>query len=199
MVKTIDFIFDFGSPNAYLANQVLPQTAAKHGANINYIPCLLGGIFKLTNNQAPMVAFANVKGKLAYDMLEIQRFIKKHGLNKFQMNPHFPVNTLLLVRGAIAANREGRLDDFITLGLKAMWEDGQKMDDPEVFVKVFTEGGFDGAKILEMTQDQAVKDKLMANTAQAVERGVFGIPTFFIGDKMFFGKDRLGQVEEALS
>ena len=194
MSKTIDFIFDFGSPNAYFSHQVLPKLAAEKGASLNYIPCLLGGIFKLTNNQAPMVAFANVKGKVAYSMIEIQRFIKKHGLTKFQMNPHFPVNTLLLVRGAIAADNDGRLSDYIEIGLKAMWEDGHNMSDPEVFAKVFTEGGFDGTKILAATQDQAIKDKLMANTAKAVERGAFGIPTFYVGDEMFFGKDRIDQV-----
>ena len=194
MSKTIDFIFDFGSPNAYFSHQVLPKLAAEKGASINYIPCLLGGIFKLTNNQAPMVAFANVKGKVAYDMLEIKRFIEKHGLTKFQMNPHFPVNTLLLVRGAIAADKDGRLGDYIEVGLKAMWEDGLNMSDPEVFAKVFTDGGFDGAKLLAATQDQSVKDQLMANTAKAVERGAFGIPTFYVGDEMFFGKDRIDQV-----
>ena len=141
-----------------------------------------------------MVAFANVKGKVAYDMLEIKRFIEKHGLTKFQMNPHFPVNTLLLVRGAIAADKDGRLGDYIEVGLKAMWEDGHNMSNPEVFTKVFTEGGFDGAKLLAATQDQAVKDKLMANTSEAVERGAFGIPTFYVGDEMFFGKDRIDQV-----
>jgi len=198
MSKTIDFIFDFGSPNAYFSYHVLPKLAAEKGAEINYIPCLLGGIFKLTNNQAPMVAFANVKGKVAYDMLEIQRFIKKHSLTKFQMNPHFPVNTLLLVRGAIAADRDGRLDDYIKVGLKAMWEDGQNMSDPQVFASVLTAGGFDGAKILAATQDQEIKDILMANTVQAVERGAFGIPTFYVGDEMFFGKDRIDQVVEAL-
>ena len=194
MTKTIDFIFDFGSPNAYFSHQVLPKLAAEKRASINYIPCLLGGIFKLTNNQAPMVAFANVKGKVAYDMLEIKRFIEKHGLTKFQMNPHFPVNTLLLVRGAIAADKDGRLGDYIEVGLKAMWEDGLNMSDPEVFAKVFTDGGFDGAKLLAATQDQSVKDQLMANTAKAVERGAFGIPTFYVGDEMFFGKDRIDQV-----
>ena len=194
MTKTIDFIFDFGSPNAYFSHQVLPKLAAEKGASLNYIPCLLGGIFKLTNNQAPMVAFANVKGKVAYDMLEIKRFIEKHGLTKFQMNPHFPVNTLLLVRGAIAADKDGRLGDYIEVGLKAMWEDGLNMSDPEVFAKVFTDGGFDGAKLLAATQDKAIKDQLMANTAEAVERGAFGIPTFYVGDEMFFGKDRIDQV-----
>ena len=198
MSKTIDFIFDFGSPNAYFSHQVLPKLAAEKGASINYIPCLLGGIFKLANNQAPMVAFANVKGKVAYDMLEIKRFIEKHGLTKFQMNPHFPVNTLLLVRGAIAADKDGRLGDYIEVGLKAMWEDGLNMSDPEVFAKVFTDGGFDGAKLLAATQDQAVKDQLMANTAEAVERGAFGIPTFYVGDEMFFGKDRIEQVIDEL-
>ena len=199
MTKTIDFIFDFGSPNAYFAYKVLPILAAKKGAQINYIPCLLGGIFKLTGNQAPMMAFAGVKGKNVYMMLEIQRFIAKHGLTKFQMNPFFPVNTLQLMRGAITAHQDGRLEDYISVGLKAMWEDKKNMADTEVFIKVMNEGGFDGAKILERNQDQAVKDALMQNTNDAVARGAFGIPTFYVGDDMYFGKDRIDQVIEALS
>lgn len=199
MSKQIDFIFDFGSPNAYFAHKVLPEMAAKAGATINYIPCLLGGIFKLTGNQAPMMAFAGVKGKNAYMMLEIQRFIAKHSLTKFQMNPYFPVNTLALMRGAIVASEDGRLGAYIDLGLTAMWEDKQKMDDPAVFAEVMNAGGFDGAAIIERSKDQAVKDKLANNTNDAVARGAFGIPTFYVGDEMFFGKDRLEHVIEALA
>ncbi|MCG8694400.1 MAG: 2-hydroxychromene-2-carboxylate isomerase [Minwuiales bacterium] len=196
MPATIDFIFDFGSPNAYLSYRVLPGIAERTGARINLIPCLLGGIFKATGNQSPMTAFGEVKGKLAYERLEMMRFIKKHRLDKFAMNPNFPVNTLMLMRGAVAAEMDGTLDAYVEAGLKHMWEDGLKMDDPDVYADAMTKAGLDGAGLLARTQDPAVKAKLAENTAAAVERGTFGIPTFFVGDEMFFGKDRLGQVEE---
>ena len=199
MTKTVDFIFDFGSPNAYLAYRVLPAILERTGAKMKLIPSLLGGIFKATNNQSPMMAFGGVKGKLEYENLETRRFIKKHGLTDFKMNPHFPVNTLTLMRGAIYAEREGFLDAYVQAGLKAMWEDGQKMDDPEVFVSVMNEAGLDGAAILAGTQAPDAKAGLIANTEAAVGRGVFGIPTFFVGDEMYFGKNTLGEVEAALS
>jgi 2-hydroxychromene-2-carboxylate isomerase len=195
MTVKVDFIFDFASPNAYLSYKTLHDIVARTGAELNIIPCLLGGIFKTTGNQAPMVAFAGVKGKMAYEMLETQRFIEKHQLDDFKMNEHFPVNTLLLMRGAIAAEQEGQLLEYIEAGLKAMWEQSLKMDDPEVFVTALTDAGLDGAKLLEQTQDPVVKAKLVANTEAAVQRGAFGIPTFYVGEEMFFGKDRLGQLE----
>ena len=199
MSKTLDFIFDFGSPNGYFAYKALPPILERTGASLNIIPCLLGGIFKETGNQPPMMAFGKVKGKLAYEQLEIQRFIKKHGLTNFKFNSHFPVNTIMLMRGALVAERDGYLESYIEAGLKAMWEDGLKMDDPDVFVKAMTESGFDGAALLERTQDPDVKAKLVENTAAAVERGSFGIPTFYVGEEMFFGKERLGQIEEELA
>jgi 2-hydroxychromene-2-carboxylate isomerase len=198
MAKTIDFIFDFGSPNAYLAWKVLPGIAARTGATVTLIPSLLGGIFKITGNQAPNQAFGGVKGKLAYEALETKRFVEKHGLKDYRFNPHFPVNTLLIMRGLVAARRAGVGDAYLEAVLKAMWEDGQKMDDPEVVAKVLTAAGLDAKAILEATQDPEVKAELMANTETAATRGAFGIPTFFVGDEMFFGKDRLGQVEEEL-
>ncbi len=196
MTRTIDFIFDFGSPNGYLSWKVLPQIAARTGAKINLIPCLLGGIFKITGNQAPNLAFGNIKGKLAYESLETRRFVEKHGLTKFAFNPHFPVNTLLIMRGLIAAQRQGVGEAYLEAVLKAMWEDGQKMDDPEVAAAVLTAAGLDAKAILEATQDPQVKAELVANTDAAAARGTFGIPTFFVGDEIFFGKERLGQVEE---
>ncbi|MEO0961341.1 MAG: 2-hydroxychromene-2-carboxylate isomerase [Pseudomonadota bacterium] len=198
MTKTVDFIFDFASPNAYLCHKVLPEIAARTGATFNYIPCLLGGIFKATGNQAPMMAFNGIKGKLDYDGLEMQRFIKKHNLSKFAMNPHFPVNTLLLMRGAIAAEMDGRLMEYVDAGVAHMWEEGLKMDDPEVYAEAMTKAGFDGADLLARTQDPAVKQKLVDNTSAAVERGCFGIPTFYVGNEIFFGKERLGQMEEEI-
>jgi len=176
MPATIDFIFDFASPNGYFAYHGLKGVSERTGASVNYIPCLLGGIFKETGNQAPMMAFAGIKGKNEYGMLEIQRFIKKHGLSQFKMNAHFPVNTVTIQRGALVAQQDGRLEEYIAAGLECMWEDNQNM--------------------LERIQDPAIKQKLIDNTAMAVERGAFGIPTFYVGDEMFFGKERLGQVEE---
>ncbi|MBL8554906.1 MAG: 2-hydroxychromene-2-carboxylate isomerase [Phenylobacterium sp.] len=198
MASTVDFIFDFGSPNGYLSWKVLPGMAARKGAAVNVIPCLLGGIFKATNNRSPMEAFGEVKGKLAYESLETQRYVKKHGLSAFRMNPHFPVNTLLIMRGLVAAKRMGVGDRYLETVLSAMWERGLKMDDPEVVKATLDAAGLDGAAIVAATQDPEVKAELVANTEAAVARGVFGIPTFFVGDEMFFGKDRLGQVEEAL-
>ncbi len=199
MAKTIDFIFDFGSPNGYLAWKVLPEITARTGAKVNLIPCLLGGIFKLTGNQAPNLAFGGIKGKLAYESLETKRFVEKHGLKDFRFNPHFPVNTLLIMRGLIAARRMGVGDAYLEGVLKAMWEDGVKMDDPAEVARVLTAAGLDAQAILEATQDAEVKAELMANTEKAAERGAFGIPSFFVGDELFFGKERLGQVEEEVA
>jgi len=196
--KTIEFDFDFGSPNAYLALPPLREIAARHGATVKLIPCLLGGIFKATNNRAPMVAFGEVPSKLAYERLEMERFIARHGLTRFRMNPHFPVNTLLAMRGMVAAQRMGIEDAYVAAVLAAMWEDGEKMDDPEVFVRVLDAAGLDGRGILDRTRDDGVKAELAANTEAAVARGAFGIPTFFVNGEMFFGKDRLAQVEEQL-
>ncbi len=198
MNRTVDFIFDFGSPNAYLAYKVLPGVAARTGATLNLIPCLLGGLFKLTGNQAPMTAFGSVKGKLEYERLETQRFIDKHGLRDFRFNPHFPVNTLLIMRGLLAARRTNVRDAYLETVLKAMWEDGKKMDDAAVVAEVLSTAGLDAKAILDATQDPGIKAELAANTNAAAARGAFGIPTFFVGDEMFFGKERLGQVEEEL-
>ncbi|WP_293611316.1 2-hydroxychromene-2-carboxylate isomerase [Ponticaulis sp.] len=198
MTKTLEFIFDFGSPNAYLAYQIMPDVLACTGAKLKVSPCLLGGIFKATSNQPPMVAFGAVKGKLAYERCEMERFVEKYGLTDFSMNPHFPVNTLILMRGAIYADAKGFLPAYLEAGLKAMWEDGQKMDDPEVFVAVMNAADLPGDEILAATQDPDVKAGLVANTEAAVQRGVFGIPSFFVGDEMFFGKDKLRDAEEEL-
>jgi 2-hydroxychromene-2-carboxylate isomerase len=198
MSKTIDFIFDFGSPNAYLAWKVLPEIAARTHAQVNLIPCLLGGLFKLTGNQAPMTAFGSVKGKLEYERLETQRFIAKHGIRAFHFNPHFPVNTLLIMRGLLAAGRAGVFELYLETVLKAMWEDGKKMDDPTVVAAVLRAAGLEAGGILDAAQDPIVKADLAANTNAAAARGAFGIPTFFVGNEMFFGKERLGQVEEEL-
>ena len=196
--RFIEFIFDFASPNAYLSRKVLPAIAARTGAKIKLIPCLLGGLFKLTGNQAPFSAFAHIKGKLDYEQLELRRFVAKHGLSRFRNNPHFPMNTLMIMRGMVAAERAGVADAYLDAVLAGMWEDGRKMDDPEVIQAVLNEAGLDGRALLEATQNPAVKSELVANTEAAAARGVFGIPTYFVGDEMFFGKERLGQIEDHL-
>lgn len=196
--KTIEFIFDFGSPNAYLAMKVLPPILERTRATLKITPALLGGIFKATGNKPPFVQYAEAPAKMAYERLEMTRFITKHGLTAFNMNPHFPINTLLIMRGAVVAEDEGKLLPYVEAVLKAMWEDGLKMDDPEVVATVLSANGFDGSALLARTHEDGIKAKLVANTEDAVARGVFGIPSFFVGDDLFFGKDRLDQVERAL-
>jgi 2-hydroxychromene-2-carboxylate isomerase len=199
MSATIEFIFDFGSPNAYLAYHALPPILARTGARLIINPCLLGGIFKATGNTAPAVAFAAVKGKLDYEMLEIRRFVARHRLDRFRLNPHFPVNTLMLMRGLVAAREAGVEAAYLEIGLKGLWEEGLKLDDREVLAQRIDSAGLNSASLLAAAQTDRVKLKLADNTAAAVARGVFGIPTFFVGEEMFFGKDRLSQVEEAIA
>ena len=198
MGKTVDFIFDFGSPNGYLCHKVIPEIEARTGATFNYVPALLGGIHKLTNNQPPMIAFGEVKGKLAYEQLETERFVARHNLDAYRFNPHFPVITLLIMRGLIAAEMDGQKMPYIEVVLKAMWEDGLKMDDPDVVAKALADGGLDAERLMARVQEKDVKQKLIDNTNETVARGVFGVPTFFLGDEMFFGKERLGQLEDAI-
>ncbi len=198
MSPTIEFIFDFGSPNAYLAYRALPPILERTGARLVIAPCLLGGIFKATGNQAPMIAFTPIKGKFEYEMLEVRRFVARHRFEKFRLNPHFPVNTLMLMRGLVAAQEAGSGAAYLEMGLEGMWEEGLKLDDREVLARRIDSMGLDSASLLAAAQSDPIKQKLADNTAAAVGRGVFGIPTFFVGGEMFFGKDRLGQVEEAV-
>jgi 2-hydroxychromene-2-carboxylate isomerase len=198
MMPKVEFHFDFGSPNAYFAHEIIPAIEKRTGATFKYVPVLLGGVFKLTNNQAPMVQFKGIKNKLEYQRLETQRFIKKHGLKRFRMNPHFPVNTVQIMRGAVAAEMDGGLPAYVDAVFRHMWEDGRKMDDPEVIRAALDASGLDGTRTLERIQDPAVKDRLLKNTEGSVVRGTFGAPTFFVGEEMFFGKDRLVDVEEEI-
>jgi 2-hydroxychromene-2-carboxylate isomerase len=199
MVSIIpNFLFDFGSPNAYLAHKVIPKIEQRTGAKFAYTPVLLGGVFKATGNRSPMEAFAAIPSKLAYEALETRRFVARHGLGAFRSNPHFPVNTLAIMRGAVAAETLGVFARYVEAVFAAMWEDGRKMDDPAVISGTLAAADLPASRLIELTGDRAVKERLIANTASAVERGVFGSPTFFVGEEMFFGKDRLEQVEEAI-
>ncbi len=198
MSATIEFVFDFGSPNAYLAYRALPPILERTGARLAINPCLLGGIFKATGNKPPMIAFGPIKGKFEYEKLEVRRFIAKHRLAKFRLNPHFPVNTLMLMRGFVAAREAGSEAAYLEMGLEGMWEEGLKLDDRHVLARRLDAAGLDSASLLAAAETDPVKQKLADNTAAAVACGVFGIPTFFVGAEMFFGKERLGQVEEAV-
>lgn len=195
---SVEFHFDFGSPNAYFAHKVIPSIAKRTGAKFAYVPVLLGGVFKLTNNQPPMLAFKDVKNKREYGMLEIERFIAKHGLTKFKMNPHFPVNTVQIMRGAIAAEGDGVLAKYVEAVYRCMWEDGLKMDDQTVIQQALVAAGLDAARLMARVADQDVKDKLLKNTEASVARGTFGSPTFYVGKEIYFGKDSLRDVEEAI-
>ena len=198
MPANAEFLFDFGSPNAFLSHRVIPDIEKRTGAKFDYVPVLLGGIFKATGNQSPMQAFGHIKNKMAYEQLETQRFIRRHKIADFKFNPFFPVNTLNLMRMAVAAQNEGILSKYMDAVFHHMWIAPKKMDDPAVISAALSESGLD-PKLLERAQAPDVKAKLIANTDAAVARGVFGIPTFFVGGEIFFGKDRLRDVEEALA
>ncbi len=195
----VEFHFDFGSPNAYLAHRVIPAIEARTGAHFRYVPVLLGGVFKATGNRSPLEAFAGIRNKLAYDRLETERFIRQHRLDGFRRNPFFPVNTLQIMRGAVAAEIEGGLARYVDAVFHHMWEAPKKLDEPEVIRDALMASGLDGAAVLTASQTPAVKAKLIANTEQSVLRGTFGSPTFFVGDAIYFGKDRLRDVEAAIA
>jgi 2-hydroxychromene-2-carboxylate isomerase len=199
MAPNVEFHFDFGSPNAYFAHRLIGGIEQRTGAKFTYVPILLGGVFKLTNNQPPMVQFKDVKAKQNYQRLEITRFIRKHGLSEFRMNPHFPVNTVQIMRGAIVAEMDAIFAHYVDAVFKLMWEDGTKLDDPDVFRQALDARGLDGGRILARIKDQDVKDALLRNTERSVARGTFGAPTFFVGEEIFFGKDRLCDVEEEIA
>jgi 2-hydroxychromene-2-carboxylate isomerase len=194
----VEFHFDFGSPNAYLSHVVIPRIEQRTGAKFVYVPILLGGVFKLTNNRSPVESFAGIRNKLPYERLETERFIKQHGITNYQFNPFFPVNTLALMRGAVAAQRLGVFERYVDEIFRHMWEQPKDMDDPAVIGAALQESGFDAAKLMALAQDQSVKDELAANTSRSVERGAFGAPTFFVDDEMYFGKNTLREVEEAI-
>ena len=194
----VEFHFDFGSPNAYLSHLVIPEIERRTGVEFEYVPILLGGVFKLTNNRSPAESLAGIKNKLEYERLEMSRFIRRHRITRFRPNPFFPVNTLTLMRGAIAARSLAVFDRYVDEIFRHMWADPKKMDDPSVLSAALEESGLDADRLLELVQTREIKDELLANTERSVERGTFGAPTFFVGDDIFFGKDRLRDVEERI-
>jgi 2-hydroxychromene-2-carboxylate isomerase len=194
----VEFLFDFGSPNAFLCHRVIPAIEARTGVRFDYVPVLLGGIFKATGNQSPATAFAHIRNKPEYERLEVERFVRKHGIKGFGYSPFFPVNTLSLMRGAIAARNLGVFERYVDEMYRHMWVDHKKLDDSSVFAAALTESGFDAARLMAESTSPAVKAELIANTERAVERGAFGSPTFFVDDEIWFGKDRLDEVEQAI-
>lgn len=199
MTATVEFHFDFGSPNAYLSHCVIPEIERRTGARFAYVPILLGGVFKLTDNRPPMDQTAGVKNKPEYAALETARFIRRHKIADYVWNPNFPVNTLRIMRGAVAAEMDGWLDRYVAAVFRHMWEEPKKMDEPEIIASALDEDGIDGAALLARIGDRAVKDRLLANTEASVARGTFGSPTFFVGEEIFFGKDRLADVEAEIA
>ena len=197
VTKTIELVFDFVSPNAYLVWQPLRALAARQGAQIKITPAFLGGMHKLTGNAPPFIRDADVKGKNAYASLEMRRFIAKHGLHRFRMHPKFPFNSVNLLRMLVSLQGDDQIR-FIEALTPAIWEEGLDVSDAAAVAAVLTQAGFDAEALAAKTQDAAIKQALIDNTEKAVERGTFGIPTFFIGEEMFFGKERLGQIEEML-
>jgi 2-hydroxychromene-2-carboxylate isomerase len=194
----VEFHFDFGSPNAYLAHLVVPQIEQRTGAKFEYVPVLLGGVFKLTNNRSPAESLQGIKNKREYQEREMQRFLRRHAIARFAWNPFFPVNTLLIMRGAVAAELEGVFARYVDEVFRHMWAEPKKMDDPEIVRAALEQSGLDAARLLARTQDPQVKDRLLKNTENSVARGTFGSPTFFVGEEIFFGKDRLREVEEEI-
>lgn len=194
----VEFHFDFGSPNAYLAERVLPAIEKRTGVSFAYVPVLLGGVYKATGNMSPFESLRGIRNKPEYNALETRRFIRRHHIATFKPNPFFPVNTLMLMRGAVAAQFENMFEPYFRAAYHHMWEDPKKMDDPEIFRRAFISSGVDIDRLIARVQQDDVKKKLIENTNDAVERGTFGSPTFFVGEEMFFGKDQLRDVEESI-
>jgi 2-hydroxychromene-2-carboxylate isomerase len=198
MSVRVEFHFDFGSPNAYLAHRVVPAIEARTGVRFVYVPVLLGGVFKATGNVSPAVSLRGVKNKGEYAQLEMRRFLARHAINDFAFNPHFPVNTLQIMRGAVAARRLDCFERYVGEVFRHMWAQPKKMDDPAVIEAALLESGLPAAELLALANHPEVKQELIENTERSVARGTFGSPSFYVGDELFFGKDRLREVEEEI-
>jgi 2-hydroxychromene-2-carboxylate isomerase len=194
----VEFHFDFGSPNAFLAEFALPAIEQRTGVKFEYVPVLLGGVYKATGNMSPAESLRGIKNKPEYNALETERFLRRHNITKFRMNPFFPVNTLALMRGAVAAEFEGLFEPYFHAAYHHMWVEPKKMDDPQIFRDAFLSSGLDIDRIIARAQQDDVKKKLIENTNSAVARGTFGSPTFFVGNEIYFGKDSLRDVEDEI-
>ena len=195
MTKTVEFYFDLGSPTTYLAHTQLAKICADTQSELIYIPMLLGGVFKATGNASP----AMIPAKGRYMFLDLDRFAKRYGV-QLRLNPHFPINTLTLMRAVtgIQLHQPQRFAEFVDCLFRALWVEGRNLNDPQTIAAVLTENGFDPQEIMTLCNDESVKATLKENTEAAIKRGVFGAPSMFIGDQLYFGQDRLDFVEEAL-
>jgi 2-hydroxychromene-2-carboxylate isomerase len=198
MAVNAEFHFDFGSPNAYLAHLVLPGMEQRTGVRFAYVPVLLGGVFKATGNVSPAVSLRGIKNKGEYTALETRRFLRAHGITRYAPNPFFPVNTLQIMRGAVAARRLDCFPRYVDEVYRHMWAEPKKMDEPDVIAAALRDSGLPAEELIALSADPAVKQELLENTERSVARGTFGSPTFYVGDEIFFGKDRLREVEEAI-
>jgi 2-hydroxychromene-2-carboxylate isomerase len=198
MVMNVEFHFDFGSPNAYLCHLVIPEIEQRTGIKFAYFPILLGGVFKATNNVSPAVSLKGIKNKPEYQALETRRFVAAHRIPNYERNPHFPVNTLQLMRGAIFAQGTDYFEKYVDEMYRHMWAEPKKMDDVEVIEAALAESGLPVSDLITGIQNPSVKQQLIANTESAVSRGIFGSPSFFVDGELYFGKDRLRDVEEAV-
>jgi len=195
----VEFLFDFGSPNAYLSHLVIPGIEKRQGVTFDYVPILLGGVFKLTGNRSPAESNAGIRNKPEYQKLETERFVRQHGITRYKPNPFFPVITLMVMRGAFAARKLGIFERYVDEVYRHMWADPRKLDDPAVLKAALIESNLPADRLFELVQTQEIKDQLLAETQRAVDRGTFGSPTFFVDDEIYFGKDRLRDVEEAIA
>ena len=198
MTPKVEFHFDFGSPNAYLAHLVIPEIEQRTGVPFSYVPVLLGGVFKATGNVSPAVSLAGIKNKGEYTALETRRFLRAHGITRFAPNPFFPVNTLAIMRGAVAARRLDCFARYVDEVYRHMWAEPKKMDDPARIRAALVESRLPADELIALSADPAVKQELLANTESSVARGTFGSPSFYVGDELFFGKDRLREVEQEI-
>jgi 2-hydroxychromene-2-carboxylate isomerase len=194
MSKSFEFFFDFGSPASYLAWTQLPRIAEQAGAQIHWRPMLLGAVFKATGNMPPI----SVPTKGRYMLQDLNRFAARYGV-PLVFNPHFPLNSLPLMRGAVAYLDTPRFDAYMSAIFEAVWQQKKNLDKPEVLAEVLEAAGFDSAEFARLIDEDSVKQRLKANTEEAVERGVFGAPSIFVGDQQYFGQDRLDFVAEALA
>jgi 2-hydroxychromene-2-carboxylate isomerase len=198
MTPTVEFHFDFGSPNAYLSHLVIPAIEARTGVKFTYMPVLLGGVFKATNNVSPAVSLKGIKNKPEYYTLETKRFLKKHAITAYKINPYFPVNTLQLMRGAVFAQTQDYFTQYVDAVYQHMWAEPKKMDEADVISAALIASGLPAEAIMAGMQQPEIKQQLIKNTEDSVVRGVFGSPSFFVGDELFFGKDKLVEVEEEI-
>ncbi|MFK7915496.1 MAG: 2-hydroxychromene-2-carboxylate isomerase [Pseudomonadales bacterium] len=197
-MTTVEFHFDFGSPNAYLAHRAIPQIEQRTGATFRYVPVLLGGVFKATNNVSPAQSLQGIKNKPEYTQIETRRWLAEYQLNPYTPNPNFPVNTLQIMRGAVFAESTDYYAQYIEAVYVSMWEQALKMDDAEVVIAALDAANLQTQEILAGAQQPQVKQQLIANTEDSVKRGTFGSPTFYLGDEIYFGKDSLAALEQAL-